>query len=53
MRQQKVLGYYVLNSAGEQVAFRRLRRDAHKIAVDYSKRLGGVYYLQPEYAEVL
>jgi hypothetical protein len=53
MRKQKVLGYYVVNAAGEQVAWHKLRRKADKIAVDYSKRLGGVFHVQPEFEEAV
>jgi hypothetical protein len=47
----KPLGYYVVNAAGEQVAWHRTRPGARKIAIDYSKRLGGVFYTKPEYRE--
>ena len=46
---KKVLGYYVVNAAGEQVAWHKLRAQARKIAVEYSKRFGGVFYTQTEY----
>jgi hypothetical protein len=51
MRKQQILGYYIMNAAGEEVAWHKDRRRAQAIAVDYSKRLGGVFYTQPEYAE--
>ncbi len=47
----KPIGFYVLNAAGEQLAWHKTRAGARKIAVDYSKRLGGVLYTRPEYAE--
>lgn len=51
MRQRKILGYYIVNAAGDQVGWHVDRRRAQAMAVDYSKRLGGIYFTQPEYAE--
>ena len=53
MRKQKVLGYYVLNSAGEQVAWHKTRAGARKIATSMSIRFPGIFYTVPEYDEVL
>ena len=47
----KPIGFYVLNAAGNQVAWHATRQGARKIAIDYSKRLGGVFYTKPEYRE--
>ena len=49
MRKQKILGFYVVNAAGEQVAWHKTRREASKIAFQMSARLGGIFYTQPEY----
>jgi hypothetical protein len=51
MRKQKILGFYIVNAAGEQVAWHKTRREASKIAFQMSARLGGIFYTQPEYAE--
>jgi hypothetical protein len=48
MSNRKIIGWYVLDAAGQQVAWHKLRSEARKIAVDYSKRLGGVFYTAPE-----
>jgi hypothetical protein len=53
MRQSKPLGYYVVNSAGEQVAWHKTRAGARKIATQMSLKFPGIFYTQPEYAEVL
>ena len=47
----KPIGFYVLNAADEQCAWHKTRAGARKIAVKYSKRLGGVFWIKPEYAE--
>jgi hypothetical protein len=51
MRKGKLLGYYVIDAAGQQVAWHKTRAQARKIALDYSRRLGGIFYTQPEYEE--
>jgi hypothetical protein len=51
MRKQKVLGYYVVNAAGEQVAWHKLRSEARKIATRMSRQFGSIFYTQPEYEE--
>ena len=47
----KPIGFYVIDAAGNQVAWHKTRQGARRIAVDYSKRLGGVFYTKPEYRE--
>ena len=53
MRTKTVLGYYVVNSAGEQVAWHKTRAGARKIATQMSLKFPGIFYTQPEYSEVL
>lgn len=51
MRKQQILGYYVVNAAGEQVAWHKTRIGARKIAFNMAKLGLGIFYTQPEYAE--
>jgi len=46
---RKILGFYVIDAAGNQVAWHKTRREASKIAFQMSARLGGIFYTQPEY----
>lgn len=52
MRQQHILGYYVVNAAGQQVAWHKVRREAQKIALRLAASHGGIFYTQPEYEVV-
>ena len=50
---RKVLGFYVIDSAGQQVAWHKTRAGARKIAHQMSIKFPGIFYTQPEYSEVL
>jgi hypothetical protein len=50
---RKVLGFYVLNAEGQQVAWHKTRAGARKIATQMSLKFPGIFYTQPEYSEVL
>lgn len=48
---RKVIGYYVCDFEGHQVAWHKTKAGARKIALAMARRDLGIFYTQPQYDE--
>jgi DNA primase len=46
---RKALGYYVINSAGEEVAWHKTRAGARKICFEMARKHPGIFWTTPQY----